>query len=79
MEEIIKEQSKLNDSVTILRKAATCTFNNTSFTKRVAAYARVSTDLECQRNSLETQIESYQRVINEHPGWELVEIYMIKV
>ena len=78
MEEIIKEQSKLNDSVTILRKAATCPFNNTSFTKRVAAYARVSTDLECQRNSLETQIESYQRVINEHPGWELVEIYYDK-
>lgn len=42
---------------------------------KVAAYCRVSTDMELQKNSLDTQIEAFERVIREHPGWELSEIY----
>ena len=42
---------------------------------RVAAYCRVSTDLEIQQHSLDIQIAAYNRIIREHPGWELAGIY----
>ena len=42
---------------------------------RVAAYCRVSTNMETQKMSLETQVEAYKRVIREHPGWVLAGIY----
>lgn len=45
---------------------------------KVAAYCRVSTDMEMQQNSLDTQMEAYKRVISEHPGWELSGIYADK-
>ena len=45
---------------------------------RVAAYCRISTNLEIQQTSLDTQIESFQRIIAEHPGWELAGIYADK-
>ena len=44
----------------------------------VAAYCRVSTDIEAQESSLKTQIESYRRIISEHPGWILGGIYADK-
>ena len=34
---------------------------------KVAAYCRVSTDLEIQQQSLDVQIAAYNRVIREHP------------
>lgn len=43
--------------------------------KRVAAYARVSTDMEDQKNSLETQKAEYTKRIKENPKWEFVELY----
>lgn len=43
--------------------------------KRVAAYARVSTDQEDQLNSLETQKREYERRILENPEWEYVGLY----
>lgn len=43
--------------------------------KRVAAYARVSTDMEDQKNSLETQKAEYTKRIRENPEWEFVELY----
>ena len=45
---------------------------------RVAAYCRVSTNLEIQQSSLEVQISSYRRIIREHPGWKLAGIYTDK-
>ena len=45
---------------------------------KVAAYCRVSTDRELQQNSLDTQIEAFTSIINEHPGWELTNIYADK-
>lgn len=43
--------------------------------KRVAAYARVSTDQEEQQNSYEAQVEYYTRYIQSKPEWEFVEVY----
>ncbi len=43
--------------------------------KRVAAYARVSTEQDAQQSSYEAQIEYYTNYINSKPDWELVEIY----
>ena len=43
--------------------------------KRVAAYCRVSTDNEDQVNSFESQQRYFRRYIEEHPDWELYEIF----
>jgi len=43
--------------------------------KRVAAYCRVSTDMEAQKSSLETQMNVFRDQISQHPGWVLVDIY----
>ena len=42
---------------------------------RVAAYCRVSTDLDDQATSYASQIRSYTELISQHEGWELVDIY----
>ncbi len=42
---------------------------------RVAAYCRVSTSQEDQRNSLENQRWYFSEYISRQPDWELVEIY----
>lgn len=44
--------------------------------QRVAAYARVSTNNEDQETSLAAQQDYYRKKILEHPGWELVDIYV---
>ena len=43
--------------------------------KRVCAYCRVSTGDVNQTSSYELQKNHYEDMINEHPGWELVDIY----
>ena len=43
--------------------------------KRVAAYARVSTDSDEQMGSVEAQKDYCEKLIREHPGWALVGIY----
>jgi DNA invertase Pin-like site-specific DNA recombinase len=43
--------------------------------KRVAAYARVSTDSEEQLNSYEAQVDHYTKYITEKEEWDLVEVY----
>lgn len=43
--------------------------------KRVAAYARVSTDNEEQLSSYEAQVDYYTRYIQSKEGWEFIEIY----
>lgn len=49
-------------------------YENTS-EKRVAVYARVSTDDPRQTSSYELQKNHYRDVVSHHPGWNLVEIY----
>lgn len=52
---------------------------NGSFRKRrVAAYARVSTELEEQNNSYEAQVDYYTKLITAKAEWELVGIYTDK-
>lgn len=73
---LVVENSILADSLTIIKRREKQTHEGTiADRKRVAAYCRVSTDLEEQESSLKTQIESYTRIINAHVGWELVGIY----
>lgn len=48
---------------------------NTTAKRRVAAYARVSTDSSEQENSFEAQCDYYTKYINEHPDWEFVTVY----
>lgn len=43
--------------------------------KRAAAYCRVSTGMECQEGSYETQIKYYKDLISNDPDEELVKIY----
>lgn len=43
--------------------------------KRVAVYARVSTDDPNQTSSYELQKNHYEDLVNQKPNWELVDIY----
>ena len=43
--------------------------------KRVAAYARVSTDMEDQLHSFKTQIDEYTKKITSNPDWIFVGMY----
>lgn len=43
--------------------------------KRVAAYARVSTEKDEQQNSYDAQIDYYIALIQNNPEWEFVDIY----
>lgn len=42
---------------------------------KVAAYCRVSTDMEDQLHSLSAQIKYFTEYISAHDGWELIEVY----
>ncbi len=44
-------------------------------TKKVAAYARVSTEQDAQQSSYEAQIEYYTEYIQSKPEWEFVGVY----
>lgn len=48
---------------------------NPSGTKRVAVYARVSTDAPNQTSSYELQKNHYQDYVKQIPNWKLVKIY----
>lgn len=43
--------------------------------RRVAGYARVSTDDTDQANSYEAQVDYYEHYIKNHDGWQYVDIY----
>jgi len=43
--------------------------------RRVAAYARVSTDSDEQFTSFEAQVDYYTRQITTNPDWTMVEVY----
>ncbi|MDR2445761.1 MAG: recombinase family protein [Treponema sp.] len=46
-----------------------------TFKKRVAAYARVSTDSEEQLESYKAQVEHYTGHIRSNPDWDFVDVY----
>ena len=43
--------------------------------RRVAGYARVSTDSDEQFTSYEAQVDYYTRFIQSKPEWEFVKVY----
>ena len=48
---------------------------NAAVKKRVAGYARVSTDSEEQQTSYEAQVDYYTNYIQSKPEWEFVRVY----
>ena len=48
---------------------------NTRARRRVAGYARVSTDSEEQLASYEAQVDYYTKYIRSNPEWEFVDVY----
>jgi len=49
--------------------------NNAALTRRVAAYARVSTDSEEQQTSYAAQVDHYTKFIQANPNWTLSGVY----
>ena len=43
--------------------------------RRVAGYARVSTDSDEQFTSYEAQVDYYTQYIQAHPDWQFVGVY----
>lgn len=44
--------------------------------RKVAIYARVSTEHEAQLSALENQIQYYDDILNKHPDWILYDKYI---
>ena len=76
MSRISKEKSRMTDNLTVFTKARPK--QDEKPVVRVAAYCRVSTDLESQKTSLENQMEVFEEQIKSHPGWKLCGIYVDK-
>lgn len=69
-------ESTIAEGVSIIKMSAPEKQKEQEIKKlRVAAYCRVSKDIEQQECSMETQKETYSRLISEHSDWELAEIY----
>lgn len=49
--------------------------NSGSLSRRVAAYCRVSSDSDDQKNSYDSQVLHYREYISQHKDWNLVDIY----
>ncbi|OLA09731.1 MAG: hypothetical protein BHW12_03730 [Coprobacillus sp. 28_7] len=64
MKKIIKEITPIKKKV-----------ENVPTKKRVAAYARVSTDQDEQFTSYEAQIDYYTKYIKANDEWEFVNVY----
>lgn len=67
-----------NKKVTVIeatRPLHSTEFQNITKKRRVAAYARVSTDKEEQENSFDAQVSYYTKKIQANPQWIFVEVY----
>ena len=72
------EDSQMTMTIIPKKKPTQVLQDGTIIKKRVAAYARVSTDLDDQRNSYEAQLSEYERRIKENPNWTFVNLYSDK-
>lgn len=76
-----KEKSKINErykgdkDLICIPAIPKIKFRDDTATKRVAVYARVSTDDIRQKTSIALQRNNYADLVREHKGWELVGIY----
>lgn len=73
---ITTDQRAVASGVQVLQRESNITGVETILKKRVAAYCRVSTDLEQQASSLETQMAVFNDMIASRTGWELANIYV---
>lgn len=73
---VIAQESKITPGLHVYKKKVDEAESHKTI--RVAAYCRVSTDLEIQKSSLDIQMKSYKRIIKEHQGWKLAGIYADK-
>ena len=44
--------------------------------RKVAIYARVSTEHEAQLSALDNQVQYYDNILEQHPDWELYDRYI---
>ena len=63
------------DALDVIPAAPQEDFYSEATTKRVAVYARVSTDDPRQTSSYELQKNHYTDMVSRRPDWDLVEIY----
>ncbi|MFA6832215.1 MAG: recombinase family protein [Bacteroidaceae bacterium] len=69
---------ELTQKITIIEPTKNLHFNMNDGTinkLRVCAYARVSTDLEDQKNSYDAQLDEFGNRIKKNPKWEFVKLY----
>lgn len=71
MAEHIRKVHKIESTASLLAAAPTMQPRK----RRVAAYARVSTDSDEQLSSYEAQVDNYTKKIRENPTWEFVAVY----
>ena len=71
----IRTRYKGKDNLDVIPAVPADNFHNNKSEKRVAVYARVSTDDPRQTSSYELQKNYYVDAIKRHPNWNLVEIY----
>ena len=66
-------------TITMIPATVTSRFSNLAVSvpkqRRVAGYARVSTEKEEQQSSYETQVDYYTKYIKERPDWDFVFVY----
>ena len=66
-------------TITMIPASVTSRFSNLPVSvpkqRRVAAYARVSTEKEEQLSSYEAQVDYYTKYIKERPDWSFVAVY----
>lgn len=73
---VVVEKSKLNNSVEIFSKKSLKTTELIhKKQERIAAYCRVSKNLDIQKSSLDMQIDSYTKIICEKKEWRIAKIY----
>lgn len=75
---IVEERVATGENLRKFSRAKATPEEKAQSKKKVAAYCRVSKDIEEQETSIQTQMESYNMVIQEHPDWELAGIYADK-
>ena len=72
-------ENTITEGVSVIRSDNKTALQDSGTDKlRVAAYCRVSKNIAEQLSSINTQMDTYHRLISEHPEWELVEIYSDK-
>ena len=70
-----KYRDSSSEGIEVIPAIGEIDFYSDVSSKRVAVYARVSTDDSRQTSSFELQQSHYEDIVRRHPGWELVEIY----